>query len=234
MIKLSYKNSTIYFIACLMLVNCTNKNEPLVRLPDYEYPLDSLREGKVFVYKKNRTNELAFLEQWVMEENGSDFIVAEWYDTRQKLSASKIKVTPDAMEEVASYLYYYPDSLSSEYDKIKGKIVESRNTDDGKAYKGYVTAVDTDAGYIQGSVTTRQVFQKEDKFRFQGQDLDALVFASETTSKGWFKFIPFISNKTVYKGNSYYARGLGLVRYGMNTETEKSEWMLVEIRKMNR
>jgi hypothetical protein len=218
----------------ILLSNCSSDKEPIQRLQGYEYPFDSLRDGKIFVYKKNVPDECYFVEQKLVRENGTDYIINESYDLKKKISGEKLKVTVDGLEQIETYLYQYPDSLKNEYQKEKGEIVESKNINDGQKYRGFFVKINIlTSGNIRGSMTVQQTFIREDKLQFNGQELDVLVFTNDITAKAWHRFIPFFSSETIYTGENYYARGLGLIRYSTNTDTEKFEWTLEEIRKMN-
>jgi hypothetical protein len=89
------------------------------------------------------------------------------------------------------------------------------------------------SGNIRGNMTAQQKFLREDKLQLNGQDVDVLVFTNDITVKAWHRFIPFFSTETIYTGENYYARGLGLVKYSSNTDTENFEWTLEEIKKIN-
>ncbi|HEY0770874.1 MAG TPA: hypothetical protein VGD31_11120, partial [Sphingobacteriaceae bacterium] len=65
------------------------------------------------------------------------------------------------------------------------------------------------------------------------KEVDVLVFKSEITVSARHRFIPFFSSETVYNGDNYLARGIGLVRYSMNSDTEKSDWTLTKISNIN-
>ena len=223
-----------YLLTIILLSNCSSDKEPIKRLEGYEYPLDSLREGKIFVYKKNVPNEYYFVEQKLIKENDVEYILNESYDLKEKVSAGKFKLTNEGIEEIETYLYRYPDSLKNEYQKDKGEILESKNITDGQKYRGsFIKMKILTSGNIRGNMTAQQIFIREDKLKFNGQDLNVLVFTNDITVKAWHRFVPFFSSETTYTGENYYARELGLVKYSTNTDTEKFEWTLNEIKKID-
>ncbi len=225
---------SFYLLTIILLSNCSSDKEPIKRLVGYEYPLDSLREGKIFVYKKNVPNEYYFVEQKLIKENDVEYILNESYDLKEKVSASKFKLTNEGIEEIETYLYRYPDSLKNEYQKDKGEILESKNITDGQKYRGsFIKMKILTSGNIRGNMTAQQIFIREDKLKFNGQDLDVLVFTNDITVKAWHRFVPFFSSETTYTGENYYARELGLVKYSTNTDSEKFEWTLKEIKKID-
>jgi len=225
---------SFYLLIFILLSNCSSDKEPIQRLVGYEYPLDSLRDGKIFVYKKNVPSEYYFVEQKLVRENDVEYILSESYDLKEKISAGKFKLTNEGIEEIETYLYRYPDSLKNEYQKDTGEILESKNLADGQKYRGsFIKMKILTSGNIRGNMTAQQTFIREDKLQFNGQDLDVLVFTNDITVKAWHRFIPFFSSETIYTGENYYGRGLGLVKYSTNTDTEKFEWTLKEIKKID-
>lgn len=225
------------YIFCLFLLislsSCTVDNEPIERLKDFEYPLDSLNKGKLFVYKKNAPQEYFFIEQKRMTDNGVDYLLYETYNTKQKLSSDKFIVSNSGIQFIETYLYTYLDSLNDDYKKDKGEILEVKNLNDGLKYRGtLIKTKNLTSGKFAGSAVTRERFAREDKFRLKDRSVDVLVFTSETEAKAWLKLFPLFSTKTKYTGENYYARGFGLVKFSMGTDAKYSEWTLIEIKNL--
>jgi hypothetical protein len=220
-----------YFIVVLFLAGCFSRREPISRLKEFEYPMDSLLSGKIFVYRKNLPGEFTFTEARLVKENGTDFLVYEMYDAKKKISAEKFAITNDGTEQIDAFFYDYPDSTSNEFEKVRMEIVESTNIDDGLKYSGLRREMEgTSSNDFTGEMEMRHRFIREDSIEILGQHIDALVFTNDVRVKAWYRYLPFFSSETTYTGEYYLARGLGVVKYSSNTEKEKSEWTLQEIR----
>lgn len=194
--------------------------------------MDSLENGKVFVYK-NYLNEYLFLEQRKVTENGINYILTESYDEKQRSSSDKFRVTDDKIELIETYIYDYPDSLSKDFKKDKANILETRNLNEGLKYRGYtLTLTILIGGNFKGKMTTKETFIREDKLQLKGKEFDVIVFTNDIDVKAWHRFVPFVSSQTIYTGEKYYARGLGLVKYTTKSEAEESEWTLDEIKSL--
>lgn len=164
-------------------------------------------------------------------ENGVDYLVYETYNTKQKLSSDKFIVSNNSSQFIETYLYTYPDSLKDDYQKDKGEILEVKNLNDGLKYRGtLIKTKNLTSGKFSCSAVTRERFACEDIFQLKDRNVDVLVFSSETEAKAWLKLFPLFSTKTKYIGENYYARGLGLVKFSMGTDTEYSEWTLIKIK----
>ena len=218
-------------LLCALLTSCTRDREPIQRLKDYEYPLDSLDHGKFFVFRQKSNGEYFYIEQRRITELGIDFIVQDTYSGGRRESTDKIAVAGNGKELVETYFYEYPDSSSEKYIKQKGEIYQWSNLYDGQKYRG--TQVELGiltSSNIKGVTMSKEVFSRGEKQWVNGKTLDVLVFTSEMEVSAHAKYLPFLSNKTVYSGENVYAKGLGLVRYSRITKDETSEWELVDIK----
>jgi hypothetical protein len=223
-------------ISFILFSNCSGDTEPIRRLHGYEYPWDSLKDGRIFVYRKNTPGEYLFIERRLVNENGVEYVLSESYDLNKKISAEKFRLTTAGLEEIETYLYRYPDSLKNQFQKDKGEILESRNILDGQKYRGSIFKMKIlTSGNIQGKMTVQETYIREDRIRLTEKDslLNVLIFKSDMTVKAWHKFLPFFSSETIYTGENFYGEGLGLVRFSTNTANETSEWTLERIDKLD-
>jgi len=222
----------IYFTIIGLLTNCSGDKEPIQRLTDYEYPLDSLNNGKIFVYERHPPGQYFFIQQKRTKENGTDYIIQETFDTKQKVSAEKYRVTEQGKELIESYLYYYPDSLSSIKDR--GEIIELKNIGDYKQYRGmYFEFHITTSGNISAKSTTKETFNREAVIELGNKKLDVIIFNNILEISARHKYIPFFSSESVYTGENYYAKRLGLVKYWTKKDNERFDWELVEIKNLD-
>jgi|GEM_PF-2365367 len=228
----------ILYLLILISISACSDNEPIhreaiQRLKEFEYPLDSLRDGKVFIYT-NDLGEYFFVEQKKVTENGVDYILKESCEAKKKSSSEKFKMINNEIELIETYIYDYPDSLSDEFTKDKAEILETRNLNDGLKYRGSILKLAQSIGNFRGKMTTKQTFIREDKLQIIGQNLDVLVFTNDIYAKAWHRYVPFFSTQTTYTGENYYARGLGLVKYTTKADAEETdEWTLYEIRNLD-
>ena len=213
-----------------LFASCSGDKEPIQRLGEFEYPLDSLSRGKIFVYKNKSDGEYYYVEQKRITESGIDFIIQETYSKDQRVSAEKYKITDTSKELIESYLYSYPDSLSKSFIKDKAEVYEFKNLK-GQKYRGtYSELRIITSSNIKATVTTKEEFKNEGKLKINNQILDVLIFTSDIKTTARHRYIPFFSSETVYTGEHTYAKQIGLIKYTTNTDTESSEWELVDIK----
>ncbi|MFO7259435.1 MAG: hypothetical protein DIU61_017180 [Bacteroidota bacterium] len=81
-------------------------------------------------------------------------------------------------------------------------------------------------------LTSEHTFSREDTLEINGRNVPVAVFKDHTATKAWHRFIPFYSIGTNHTAERYYGKNLGLVKFTNNSESEESEWTLVEIRKI--
>lgn len=223
-----------YLLIIIFFTNCSGDKVAIQRLKEFEYPLDSLDKGKIFVFKRTPDGEYYYVEQKRVKESGTDFILQETYDTKQRVSAEKYKITEDGKELVESYLYNYPDSLSKNFIKDKGEVYELRNITDGHKYRGtYLELRILTSGNIKGQTIAKETFKREDKLMVNNQVVDVLVFTNDMKVSARHRYIPFFSSESVYTGENIYARQLGLVKYNTRKGDEFFEWELVDIKNLD-
>lgn len=63
-----------YVLIILFFTNCSGDKVAIDRLKGFEYPLDSLDKGKLFVYKRSPGDEYYYVEQKRVKESGTDFV----------------------------------------------------------------------------------------------------------------------------------------------------------------
>ncbi len=218
----------------LLLSACGPDKEPISRFIDFEYPLDSLRRGKVFVYKKNVPNDYHFVEDKLVDENGMRYILRETSNMSGRVSSEKYAVRDNGIE-VMEVLFYRYDSLTKESVTDQTELTELKNLDNGLPYRGYSVEINITEGQgsTEGKVSSKQIFIRQDKLDVMQQRVDVLVFTNDFVVSSWYKYLPFISKSITYTGENYYARGLGLVKYSQVTAGQNFEWELVAIRNLN-
>lgn len=223
----------ICLVLNLLFASCSQTKEPIQRLTEYEYPLDSLDHGKIFVFKRNHPEDYYFVEQRRVREGNADFIIQETYGTKQRISAEKFRITEDGQELVEAFLYHYPDSLSNTFTKDKAEIVENRNMEDGKQFRGTYSELRVSSWAVQGSSITKTSFSRTDKLAIGDNFIDVIVFGCTLETKASLKYLPFISSESIYTGENIYARRLGLIKYWTQKGTERLDWDLIEIRNID-
>jgi hypothetical protein len=224
----------IFASVFIFITSCSSDVEPVQRLFDYEYPLDSLDQGKIFVYKRSPPGEFYFVEQKRLKQDGTEYILQETYDTKERVSSEKYLITETGKELVESYLYFYSDSLSKNFKKKRGEIVSYKNKLDGKKFPGiYIELHIVPEVYYKGESIFTETFKKEDKLLIGDNMLDVVIFDTEIDIHGSARIIPLFSSRSVYIGENIYAKKLGLVKYWTKMDDERFDWELVEIKNID-
>lgn len=229
----SHMRHLALILVILVLAGCSKDSEPTQRLPEFEYPFDSLDNGKIFVYKRQQTGEYSYVSHKRIKEAGVDYLVQETYNKKERVSGGKYRITNDASESVESYMYTYTDSLSGKFTKDQAEFY-SRNIVDGKKYRGiYLELNVTTSNNIKAKMAFTETFKREDKITIGDRELDVIVFDARMNVKASHRYIPFLSSETVYTGENIYAKHLGLVKYWSESNDERFDWELVQIKNMD-
>jgi len=119
-----------------MLANCSSRDrEPVARLVDYEYPLDSLCKGKILRYRKKGSEEYTEYRLSCIKEEGQDYLIELMLKSGKPQADYKYRMTPTDRELVASSIYFYDDTLSDVYTKEAVTIAAFRPILDGSKYR---------------------------------------------------------------------------------------------------
>jgi hypothetical protein len=214
----------------LSLVACSDKSEFVSNLGEFEYPMDSLRRGKTFVFKKNGSDQCNFIDRKVMTVDGVDYLSVEVYDDQFKKYSERWEMNSNASKLLEQYVYHYPDSQNTLYTKHPTYDIEGHDIDVGKKYPGTFWKSEVTIDFIKGRTSTTMMFMMEDKLVVMGEKRDVLVYSSETLEEAWMKYFPLFGSETEYDGQYTYARGLGLVEYYLDNGEDEGLWTLSEIR----
>jgi hypothetical protein len=230
MIQFYRNNAMRLFLALfgiVVLARCTNP-EPLERIPEYEYPLDSLADGKVFTYRERNTGKPLFVKRKRVIENGITYIDEETYNELISISAARIRINTRDAKYVACYEYSQQDTGLI---KIPAQIKESKNLQDGKKYRGihFVWTILHMDKYWQRSAMD-EVFDRQDTVHVGGNAVDVLVFSVHRTYTTKNRYFPFTTmGESNSSGEMYYARGMGPVRFTNRDDSEEWFWTLESI-----
>lgn len=209
--------------------------ETVARIPKYEYPRDSLRTGKRFIYKKIVSSEplydsVVFMNRKIIEEDGRTFFVLETGEPGQPIrTRDKFETLPEGYKYSESVYFLLDSGLAPK--PLRSKIVMYRSFPD--KYRGVATRLKMNFEGVNMESKTTETFLREDSLVILGKKRHAITFQVHTViiSKG--KFSLFQSNESVIDGEYTVAEGLDLVRFSNNMRGTNEVWKLVSIEDLN-
>jgi hypothetical protein len=213
------------FLAAAILWGCS-RYEPVESLGEYDYPIDSIGNGKLFTFERTPEGETLGVKLTLGEENGNQFLIERGYTNGQLYYERKYEITKSHRQLTEWYFYSSYDTLG----KVKGEIIEFRNVEDDTKYKGlkikarFVTDDNTKSVF-----NSRETFQKDTAFRWGDTIVPALKFSTTSTMGTNHAYIPLFGEEEKYTGEAFVAKGIGLIQYSTNSEDEAYVWNLVKI-----
>jgi hypothetical protein len=210
-------------LSMMMLVGCNNKPEPIEILYDYEFPLDSLKGGKSFVFQDRVSHQIGSYQRKKVVDGGVVYLEEEDYKNYAIYISSRQRITEKGTLYEACYKHL------AAHDTAKGfpmTILESRSVHDGRQYRGTHRVFRGEWSHYWERLVFDEVFEKQDTLHWYGEVKDVLVFTYNKKYSTRNRYFPF--NTVVYEeenGKNYYAKGIGLIR----STSESSDWILTGI-----
>lgn len=213
-------------LGIILLTGC-DRPEPLERIVEYEYPLDSLTAGKVFTYREQANDKVIFIKRKKVEENGILYVEEETYNEQILISSAKVSVNARDMRCVAYCEYVQMDTGLV---KVPAEMKECKNVRDGKKYRSTHYAWVMSMKKYWRRFSSDEVFEREDTVHVEGAVVDVLVFRTSTRYTLKNRYFPFTTEiEENGFGETYYARNLGVVRFTENGMGDNRLWKLESI-----
>lgn len=211
----------IILLGILTLAAC-NSSEPLEILQEYEYPLDSLADGKMFIFHEKGTDQATSYTRKKVVEGNAVYMAEQDYQNGVILMASKIRIT----KKGALYEACYRDSLHKIMHDWLPVTVESHNVLIGKPYRGTHKVFRYKSGDYWERLVLDETFEKHDTLHWNGTPVDVLVFTYSQKHSIRNRHFPYdLFSEDTETGKKYYAKGLGLIRFTAGS----ANWTLAEI-----
>ena len=218
-------NRHLIYVLTLLTIGCSEKNES-IEITKYNYPLDKLEDGKIFIYRNPKTLNQTYSESKIIEENGDKFILSKQYSDREKWDSSKWLIEGNKIKLLETYWFYVSDSLDQNAELIKGEILRQEQLDKGDVLE-FRYKLPTN---IYNTIKTKEKFIKDTVLVWGGQQIDCKKYIGQIEMKTEHTWIPFIGRKNKSVVTKYYGKDLGLIKYITDTRTGLTEWELIEVR----
>ena len=208
---------------------CSHKKKKINFYPtEYHFPNSNIGNGKTFIYRNVKdTNNLRFDDYKIITEGKRDYLLLRQYTRESTIDSVKYAIDGELIE---SYIFM-PDTPVY---RIKGVIVKNEIIDDGSRLgKGISIAEFKAYDYFLITIRNEEYFLKDTAINWKGQKLDCIKTRSTTWIKLENKRDPSATENTKKVSEGYFAKGIGLIRYGGNSQGRSATMELIEIRDMN-
>jgi hypothetical protein len=202
------------FIIILCIIACAGTAEKSVNGKDYYFPYKTFTNRTIYTYvNKNNVEEKIYWEMWIEVEGKDTFFITESYDEKHRIFGYiKEQITSTgAILKVGTNYYYYSNGDTGKVNcTIKDIAVYNWKAEKNKSYtwsESYKWPEDTDSTTLS---KTRTFTGDNKDLDFDGKTFDCLIYhdAFEVVTK-----LGGIPRTSIFSNKSYYAKGLGLIRY---------------------
>ena len=224
-----------FTIACILLIvafstitGCSKVKKKTSFYPkEYHFPDSNLANGKTFVYKSiDDTTNVMFHDSKIIIEGEKTYLIGRQYRRESTLDSEKYAMDGEMIE---SYMIM---GKAITY-KLKGTIVQDEIIDDGSRLGKAITKAEYRNGEFLWTIRNEEYFLKDTTINWHGQRLDCI----KTKSTNWIdltsKKYPSSSRHATKTREGYFAKGIGLIRYRVDSPGNSVTMELSEIRDMS-
>ena len=195
---------------------------------DYRFPTNQIGKGKTFIYSKvGVTNQTSFKDLLFINEPSGQFLLSKQYSAVAKFDSSKTSIDNKLVE---TFTFMSPDNSDNEHLPIKGEIKDDKVIDNGRKLGQRVSIITYAGNENVILINSKEEYLKDTVLVWKGKQLDCIVTNMKSTIEFSSKTNPFAKQEIEYNGNSYFGKGIGLIRYTSQTKKDFSIWELIEIR----
>ena len=210
-------------------ISCNSAKEKTVFFPkDYLFPIDQIGSGKTFVYSNvEAMNQTSYKDLKLITESGVKIILSKQYSNEEKFDSSKTSVDNKLIE---TFTFMSPDNSKIGHHPIKGEIIEERVFESRLKFGERISTISYSGKENVVTIKSEEKYLKDTILTWQGSQLSCIVIRRKSTIGFYSKIIPIAKQELKYNGDSYYAKGIGLIRYTTQTKKNFSTWELIEIK----
>ncbi len=235
MFNFSYTRLTSVVAWILLIISsstmtvCSRMKKKIGFYPrEYLYPDSNLVNGKTFIYRSvEDTNDLRFYDGKIITEGERDYLLARQYTRESTIDSAKYTIDGELIE---SYIFM-PDTPIY---KLKGVIVKNEVIDDGSRLGKGISIIEYKAyEYYMITIRGEEYFLKDTVISWKGHELDCIKTRQTIWMRLENKTDASATENTKKVSEGYFAKGIGLIRYGGNSQGRSATMELIEIRDMS-
>ena len=222
-------NNCLICILFIALLSCSEKGKENFIPLEYHYPIKKIGNGKQFTY--DRVGPLheksSFTNLRLINHGGKQFLVKSNYCNGYQIDSIKTTTDGKLIE-----IYNFHLLGKTQYEPLKGKIIESKIIDDGSKFGKRISNI------VYKGLNRNVSVNQEEKYLYDTIiDINGLKhksFVTETKIKiRYTKKDTEVGNETLSK-KSYYVKGLELYCYNIESRDDSSSYFQMSISELNK
>jgi hypothetical protein len=194
---------------------------------EFQFPDDSIGNGKKFIFHKNGSVETSSSELHLINENKLSFRTVKNKESGVAIDSSKF----DNGKIVEMYTFY----MSGDGSPTKAIIQNDTLIKNGSKYGIRHTSFKFDTEYNTYTSKNEQYYVKDTSIYSMGKEVPCIVILSKTNLEMRPK--EGVDANRPYKYSSYgylyYGKGIGLIRNTQQFKDRCDSWDLIKIKNVN-
>jgi len=195
---------------------------------DYLYPLEQIGMGKKFIYHKSNYSEISLSLLRTLKQENKDYRTVVNYEGDIQVDSSKYTANGELVELYAFY-------MSGDQSKTKARIeLDTILTNENKE-KERRTRLVYDTDFNTYLVNTQMVSVSDTSILWKGKPVFCKVIKNKTETFMIPKTGADSSRRYRYNsfGSTYYGKGIGIMRYTLQSKDNNDSWDLRDIKDLN-
>jgi len=210
-----------------LLYGCSRTERTLIPV-NYLYPQQEIGKGKKFIYRKNNSTEISISLLRSLQEDNKSFRTVVNIEGDIQVDSSKYTANGELVELYAFY-------MSGDQSKTKARVeLDTIVMNDNKVRERRTRLVyDTDFNTYY--INSEMVGSKDTSILWKGKSVICKVVNNKTETLMVPKSGVDSSRRYRYNsyGSTYYGKGIGIMRYTLQSKDNNDSWDLRDIKDLN-
>lgn len=212
----------IYFLIIPILISCNKTNIQVNNeyLDEYRYPIDSLKNPKVFVYQRTDSLDIFsfFLGQLKIENGNKIYIYVRLNNDNNYQFRDSIVYYYRNKSLILKDRYTIRKDPNTNIDKVvKNQILQYSDFSKKRIIKS--KCPDPLNESIISIATANSIFEKKTIYKIFDRDVESLKMSEQIQFEVKHKYIPFLGKKAEMNSETVLAKSIGMVYYSANNTT---------------
>jgi len=210
-----------------LLYGCSRTERTLIP-GDYLYPQQQIGKGKKFIYRKNNSTEISLSILRGLELEKTSYRTVVNYEGDIQVDSSKYTANGELVELYAFY-------MSGDQSKTKARIELDTIVMNENKVRERRTRLVYDTDFNTYFVNSKMVGSKDTSILWKGKPLICKVINNKTETLMVPKSGADSSRRYRYNsyGSTYYGKGIGIIRYTLQSKDNNDSWDLRDIKYLN-
>ena len=217
----------------LLLLSGCEARETGISISEFDIQFEKGIEEKIYTYTGFYSEDTITHHYEFSGEDDNYLINKRIYHNHEIRAEQTYRVALNKKQLIKEFQYEYPGRTANALERVKCRIINYRETEKQSKYAGLETQIE-----FTNSLGFRTVIEETDEYLndttivWQNESLPAIKFKFVAKTQTYIKYLPFVKDTYENTGFSYYARGIGLIRFVASDDEGIYAQELLSIKKL--